>query len=219
MNDNRIKQMERVDDNIARYTNSVKKLTEKAKARLKILEDKGIERNNRIKNEQLKTILSQRKQYKNLKEKTLRRKDELEALELAELERMAANSVNELARPNELTSEQLKTQKEFNKLVKQQERISKILEGRGTRKRRPRLSRRKFAANLSLDTDLGEGNNSGRKSCCERVGNTCLRLCGMKGGQRKTKRKRRRKNKRKTKRVKRNKRNKRKRKTRKKKRN
>ncbi len=216
MNDNRVKQMERIEDNIVRYTNSVKKLTEKAKARLDFLKDKGMGRENSIKNGQLKTILSQRKQYRNLKEKTLRRKDELEALELAELERMAANSVNELARPNKLTPEQQKTQKEFNKLVKQQEKISEILAGRRTqkRRRRPRLSRRKFA-NLSLDTDLGEGNNSGRKSCCERVGNTCLRWCGMKGGKRKTKRKRKRKNKRKTKRVKRNKR---KRKTRKRKR-
>ncbi len=117
MNDNRVKQMERIEDNIVRYTNSVKKLTEKAKARLDFLKDKGMGRENSIKNGQLKTILSQRKQYRNLKEKTLRRKDELEALELAELERMAANSVNELARPNKLTPEQQKTQKEFNNKI------------------------------------------------------------------------------------------------------
>ena len=129
-------------ENHERYKTRLNTAKSKLKNRINTLKREGKSSNNMKSNNTIRQYLKHHKHYKNLVQQYGDLITQKEAAELMQLERDANNAVQKINEPNNISPELRAQLNQFAAHKKQVDRVSNILAGKGTRKRRNRRAKR-----------------------------------------------------------------------------
>ena len=129
-------------NNHDRYKTRLNTIKGKLKNRINTLKREGKSSNNMKSNNTVRQFLKHHKHYKNLVQQYGDLITQKEAAELMQLERDANNAVQKINEPNNISPELRAQLNQFAAHKKQVDRVSNILAGKGTRKRRNRRAKR-----------------------------------------------------------------------------
>ena len=168
-------------NNRDRYKTRLNTIKGKLKNRINTLKREGKSSNNMKSNNTVRQFLKHHKHYKNLVQRYGDLITQKEKAEFEQLERDANNAVQKINEPNNISPELRAQLNQFATHKKQVDRVSNILAGKGTIKRknrRPRRNRRERRNRVTQNSNKRNTNNS----CQQRSINGACILGGIGAG-------------------------------------
>jgi len=167
-------------ENHERYKTRLNTAKSKLKNRINTLKREGKSSNNMKSNNAIRQYLKHHKHYKNLVQRYGDLITKKEEEELAQLEREANSAVQTINEPNNISPELKKELKQFAVHKEHVDRVSNILAGKGTRKRKNRRQPRNRRGQQNRVTQ--KSNRQNNNSCQQRSINGACILGGIGAG-------------------------------------
>lgn len=172
--------LNQLKENRDKYKIRLNTAKSKLKNRINTLKREGKSSNNMKSNNAIRQYLKHHKHYKNLVQRYGDLITKKEEEELAQLEREANSAVQTINEPNNVSPELKQELNQFAVHKKRVDRVSNILAGEGTRKRKNRRPRRNRRGQQNRVTQ--KSNRQNNNSCQQRSINGACILGGIGAG-------------------------------------
>ena len=168
-------------ENHEQYKTRLNTAKSKLKNRINTLKREGKSSNNMKSNNTVRQFLKHHKHYKSLVQQYGDLITQKEKAEFEQLERDANNAVQKINEPNNVSPELRAQLKQFAVHKKQVDKVSNILAGKGTRKRRNRRAKRNRSERRNRVTQNSNKRNT-NNSCQQRSINGACIMGGIGAG-------------------------------------